>query len=96
MRLSQPKSTPPIINSVRSGITFAVNLRRDLPEPTPSITIGRFMDQVDSETAIWLEMAQKQQRQWHSQPAPKDPTPNGYGNDQRPPQRQQQWSRNCA
>ncbi|KAM0801511.1 hypothetical protein BDR22DRAFT_888412 [Usnea florida] len=69
---------------------FAVNLRRDLPEPTPSTTVGQFMDQVDSKTAIWLEMAQKQQRQ-RSQPA----APNCNGNDQRS-QRQQQWPRNPA
>ncbi|KAM0805252.1 hypothetical protein BDR22DRAFT_884789 [Usnea florida] len=33
---------------------------------------------------------------WINQPAPKDPTPSRYGSDQRPPQRQQHWSRNCA
>ena len=64
---------------------FAVNLRRDLPEPQATTTIGEFLDQVDSKTAIWLEMAQKsqQQRQWNSQPAPQDPTGNSSGNDQK-------------
>ena len=63
---------------------FAVNLRIHIPEPTTSTTIGQFMEQVDSKTAMWFEMAQKsQQRQWHSQPAPQTPAPNRNGNDQK-------------
>ena len=64
---------------------FAVNLRLHLPEPTASTTIGQFMEQVDSKTAMWFEMAQKsqQQRQWHGQPAPQASAPNRHGNDQK-------------
>ena len=63
---------------------FAVNLRIHIPEPQASTTIGQFMDQVDSKTAMWLEMVQKsQQRQWHGQQAPQAPTPNRNGNDQK-------------
>lgn len=52
---------------------FAVNLRRDLPEPQQSTTIGQFLDQVDSKTSIWLELAQRQsqqQRRWRTEPTP--------------------------
>lgn len=52
---------------------FDVNLRRDIPEPRPSTTIGQFFNQVDSKTSIWLELSQRQsqrqqQRQWHREP----------------------------
>ena len=65
---------------------FAVNLRIHIPEPQASTTIGQFMEQVDSKTAMWLEMAQKshqQQRQWYGQQAPQAPAPNRNGNDQK-------------
>lgn len=63
---------------------FAVNLRIHIPEPQASTTIGQFIEQVDSKTAIWYEMAQKsQQRQWYGQPNPQASTPNRDGNDQK-------------
>lgn len=58
---------------------FAVNLRRDLPEPQQSTTIGQFLEQVDSKTPIWLELAQRQsqqQRRWRT-----EPTPQGFTQD---------------
>ena len=39
---------------------FAVNLRRDIPEPRPSTTISQFLNQVDSKTSIWMELSQRQ------------------------------------
>ena len=67
---------------------FAVNLRRDLPEPQPHTTVGQFLEQVDCKTPIWMELAQRQsQRPWQSRPL-QDSTPNGQRN--LPPQQQQQ------
>lgn len=72
---------------------FAVNLRRDIPEPQPSTTIGQFIDQVDSKTAIWMEYAQRQQqRPWQNGSIPRDSAPSNQPNGQKhaPSQQQQQ------
>ena len=70
---------------------FAVNLRRDLPEPQPSTTIGQFLEQVDTKTPIWMELAYRQspqQRPWQSRPALQDSTPNGQRSLPAPQQQQ--------
>ena len=73
---------------------FAVGLRRDLSEPRSTTTLRQFLEQVDSKTPIWLELAQRQQQQqrpWRTEPAPQVPTQERYANGQRgsaPPQQQ--------
>ena len=39
-----------------------VTLRRDIPEPTANTSLALFLEQIDSKTAIWYEMADRQQR----------------------------------
>ena len=56
---------------------LAVNLRRDIPEPRPTITLSQFIDQVDSKTAIWTELAMRQR------PALPSSTPDRHTNTQR-------------
>ena len=70
---------------------FAVNLRRDIPEPRPSTSLHQFMEQVDSKTSIWLELAQRQsspQQQWQNKPALQNSASSHHTNGQRnyPPQ----------
>ena len=38
---------------------LALEFRRDIPEPTPSTTLGQFLDQVDSKSNIWNEMSRQ-------------------------------------
>ena len=48
---------------------LAVSLRRDVPEPQPTTSIGQFLMDVDAKTDIWLELAQRQS-QHRSYPPP--------------------------
>ena len=36
-----------------------VSLRRDILEPTKSTSLGQFLEQIDSKTAIWYELAHR-------------------------------------
>ena len=38
---------------------FHVSLRQHIPEPTKTTSLGQFLDQIDSKTAIWYEMAHR-------------------------------------
>lgn len=74
---------------------FAVILRRDIPEPRPTTSLRQFLEQVDSKTPIWLELAQRQsqqhqQRRWRTEPTPQGPTQDRQANGQRNGAPQQQ------
>ena len=77
---------------------FAVNLRRDIPEPRSTTTISQFLEQVNSKTPIWMELAQRQsqQRPWQGRPAPHDPAPVRYAKDQKGAPPLQQPSRHVT
>ena len=53
-----------------------VSLRRDIPEPTKNTSLGQFLDQFDSKTAIWYELANR--------PALQQPRPPGHQQSMRP------------
>lgn len=46
---------------------FQVTLRRDIPEPTQHTSLGQFLDQIDSKTAVWYELANRPSYQSPSQ-----------------------------
>ena len=38
---------------------LALEFRRDIPEPTSATTLGQFLEQVDTKSSIWFEMARQ-------------------------------------
>ncbi len=80
---------------------FIVSLRQHIPKPQPRTTIGRFLEKVDSKTAIWLELSQRSQhRPWQSGPTLQDPPQSRNTSGQRgtPPQQHQHTTQSfrCA
>ena len=41
---------------------LGLEFRRDIPEPTPTTTIGQFLGQLDSKESLWYEMARQHSR----------------------------------
>lgn len=71
---------------------FAVNLRRNLPEPRPATTLRQFLEQVDSKTPIWMKLTQRQsqQRSWQQGSTPQSSTQAHHVNGPRSNPQQQQ------
>lgn len=64
---------------------LAISIRRDIPEPQETTTIGQFLKSIDAKTDIWIELSRRQQqRPWQQGPPPQNPTPSRQANGQRP------------
>lgn len=60
---------------------LAISIRRDIPEPQETTTIGQFLKSIDAKTDIWIELSRRQQqRPWAP---PQNPTPSRHTNGQR-------------
>ena len=71
-------------------IHFESQLRISLIVPRYDTSISEFIEQLDGKKHAWYDTYQYFKKKDY---LPTETAPNWYSNDQRPPQRQQQWSR---
>ena len=94
LRLTRHDNRPEPKRRTIGYIHFESQLRISLMAPRHDSSISEFIEQLEGKKHAWYETYQhfgKRKDYLRSLP-----TPSQQGNDQRPPQRQQQWSRSST